>query len=119
MRHIVRGAALDRPAAGGAGISAAAAARCALRAVGVLLAGVLILVAGAASAAEHGITGDKLLLKGSKFALLSRDASARASGSPVCPAPASSLTFADGVHTHTFTLPCANWSDHGTTIRYK
>jgi len=123
MRLIVRGAALDRPAAGGAGISAiigrTAAARCASGAVGGLLAGFLILVAGSASAAEHGITGDKLLLKGSKFVLLSRDASALASGSPVCPAPDSSLTFADGVHMHTFTLPCANWSDHRTMLTYK
>jgi hypothetical protein len=120
---IVREGAPHCPAACGAGISATmgsiAAAHRALRAVGGLLAGFVILVAGSATAAEHGISGEKLLFKASKFALLSRDANAHASGSPVCPAPDSSLTFADGVHTHTFVLPCANWSDHGPMIRYK
>lgn len=94
-------------------------ARRSLRGVPGLLAGVLMLVAGSGNATDHGITGKQLVLKASKFVLLSRDANAHASGSPVCPAADSSLTFADGVHTHTFTLPCANWSDRGRVATYK
>ena len=92
--------------------------RYSLRAVQGLLAGFVMLVAGSGNATDHGITGKHLILKASKFALVSRDANAHASGSPVCPAADSSLTFADGVHTQTFTLPCANWSDRGRLATY-
>lgn len=93
---------------------------CPSRAVPWVLSLCLLLATGSANAANQGITGKKLLLKGaSKFVLLSKDASIHVSGSPACPAADSSLAFDDGVHAHTFALPCANWSDSGTVARYK
>ena len=94
-------------------------ARFALKAVIGVLTVLAMVVAGSAGAADHAITGKKLRLKTSKFALLSRDANAHTTAAPVCPAADSSLTVADGVHTQTFTLPCANWSDRGTLAMYK
>jgi hypothetical protein len=79
----------------------------------------VLLSTDAANAADQGVTGKKLLLKGTRFVLLSKDASIHVSGSPACPAADSTLTFDDGVHSHTFALPCANWSDSGTVVRYK
>lgn len=79
----------------------------------------LLLSTDAANAASQGVAGKKLLLHRTRFVLLSKDTSVHMSGSPTCPAADSSLTFDDGVHTHTFALPCANWSDSGTGARYK
>ena len=84
-----------------------------------ILSACLVLFPDTANAANQGITGKKLLLTGTRFILLSKDASIRVSGSPACPAADSSLTFDDGVQAHTFALPCANWSDSGTVARYK
>jgi hypothetical protein len=79
----------------------------------------VLLSTGTANAADQGITGKELLLKETRFVLLSKDPNIGVSNSPACPAADSSLTFDDGVHSHTFALPCANWSDSRTVARYK
>jgi hypothetical protein len=94
-------------------------ARLCLRGLTGLLALSAMLVVGSADAADHAITAKKLLLKSSHFVLLSRDANAHTPGSPACPAADSSLTIADGVHTQTFILGCANWTDHSALSAYK
>jgi len=96
-----------------------ARARTSFRATTGLLAGLVMLLAGSSQASDHGITGKKLALKPTKFVVVSKDGNAHGAGSPVCPAADSSLILADGVHTHTFTLPCANWSDRGTIFKYR
>jgi hypothetical protein len=90
-----------------------------LRGAPWILSACLLLSTGTANAADRGIPGKKLLLKETRFVLLSKDASIAVSSSPPCPAADSSLTFDDGVHSHTFALPCTNWSDGGTVARYK
>jgi hypothetical protein len=94
-------------------------ARRSSEAVPWLLSVCLLLSAGSASATSQGITGKLLLQRTSGFVVQSKDATIRAPASPTCPAADSSITFDDGVHTHTFALPCANWTDRGTVARYK
>jgi len=83
------------------------------------IAALLLLIGGTSHAADHGITAKKFALKPATFVAVSKDAAARAAASPACPAADSSLTLADGVHTQTFALPCANWSDRGTSFKYR
>lgn len=88
----------------------------------VIAASVAVLVllrVGPAVATDHGITGKKLALKPTKFVLVSKDSNAKTAESPLCPAADSSLTFSDGTHSQTFTLPCAKWSSRGTTFAYR
>lgn len=94
-------------------------ARCFLRAVPWVLSVCVLLSAGSATASSQGIAGTLTLQRTSGFVLQSRDATIHAPASPMCPAADSSITLDDGVHTHTFLLPCANWTDRGTVAVYR
>ena len=75
-----------------------------------------------ARAADQGITGKKLLLKGtSKLVLLSKDPSINIMGSDPVGGSDSSITFDDGTNTATLSLPASNWSTNGsgTLFKYK
>ncbi len=75
-----------------------------------------------ARAADHGITGRKLLLKSTpKLVLLSKDPGINITGSDPVGGSDSSLTFDDGTTTATLTLPASNWSANGsgTSFTYK
>ena len=75
-----------------------------------------------ARAADQGITGKKLLLKGTpKLVLLSKDPSISITGSDPVGGSDSSITFDDGANTATLSLPASNWSTNssGTLFKYK
>lgn len=76
-----------------------------------VLAAVLI-IAGtkAADAADQDIIGTKLLLKGDKVVLLSKDPSISIAGSNPVGGGDSSVRFDDGSNSVTFSLPNTNWS---------
>jgi poly(3-hydroxybutyrate) depolymerase len=74
-----------------------------------------------ARATDQGITGKKLLLKGTKFVLLSKDPSISIIGSDPVAGSDSSMTFDDGSNTATLSLPSSNWTVNGsgTLFTYK
>jgi acetyl esterase/lipase len=75
-----------------------------------------------ARAADQGITGKKLLLKGTpKLVLLSTDPSINIIGSDPLGGSDSSITFDDGTNAATLSLPASNWSTNssGTLFKYK
>src|SRR5262249_474032 len=75
-----------------------------------------------ARAADQGITGKMLLLKASqKVSVLSKDSSIDVMGADPVGGSDSSITFDDGTHTATLSLPASNWSTNGshTVFQYK
>lgn len=82
----------------------------------------VLLFGGYANAADLGITGKKLLLKGDgKLVILSKDPSIDPSTQfiPVCGNPDPVLILSDGATTIQYQLPCANWKDLGAPDTYK
>ena len=69
----------------------------------------------------QAITGKKLLLKSSKFVLLSKDPSISVAGSDPVSGADSSITFNDGSTTADLALPATLWSANGagTAFKYK
>ena len=73
-----------------------------------------------AGAANQGITGKKLLLKGTtKLVMLSKDPGISIAGSDPVGGSDSSITFDDGTHTATLSLPASNWSTNGSASKLK
>jgi hypothetical protein len=102
--------------------------RCRLIAPNCFLA--VILSGSAASAADQGVTGKKLLLKNNpKMVLLSKDVlvAAGANGSSADPrcvpdgggGLGGSVKLDDGVNTATLNMPCANWTTNSAGTQYK
>ena len=87
-------------------------------AVGLFCA--LLAAAPQVRAVDQGIFGKKLLLKGtSKVVLLSKDSTISINGSDPVGGSDSSVTFDDGVHTATLSLPSSNWSTNGSATKFK
>jgi hypothetical protein len=81
-----------------------------------------LLLSTSARAADQGITGKKLLLKGpAKFVLLSKDPGISIAGSDPVGGADSSISFDDGSGPVTFSLPNTLWSTNGsgTLFKYK
>lgn len=73
-----------------------------------------------ARAADQGITGKKLQLKGtSKVVLLSKDPGITIMGSDPVGGSNSSVTFDDGTNVATLSLPSSNWSTNGSATKFK
>src|SRR5215470_9562372 len=75
-----------------------------------------------ACAADQGITGKMLLLKASqKLTVLSKDSSIDITGADPVGGSDSSITFDDGTHTATLSLPASDWSTNGshTVFQYE
>jgi len=73
-----------------------------------------------ARAADQGITGKKLLLKGtSKLVLVSKDPGISITGSDPVGGADSSITFNDGSNAATLSLPASNWSTNGSATKFK
>lgn len=73
-------------------------------------------------AADIGIDGKKLLLKGTtKMVLLSKDVSVNVIGSDAVGGADSSITFDDGTNTTTWALPASNWRTNsaGSLFTYR
>lgn len=79
----------------------------------------LAVLAAQAIAAEQGIGAKKLLLKGSKFVIVSKDASIAITGSDPVGGADSSLTFDDGNGAVTLSLPAGLWSTNGSGSLFK
>jgi predicted esterase len=79
-------------------------------------------LAARARAADQGITGKMLLLKASqKVSVLSKDSSIDVMGADPVGGSNSSITFDDGTHMATLSLPASNWSTNGSrsVFQYK
>lgn len=73
-----------------------------------------------ARAADQGITGKKLLLKGTpKLVLLSKDPNINIMGSDPVGGSDSSITFDDGTNAATLSLPASHWSTNGSGSLFK
>jgi len=84
-------------------------------------ASMAVLGIGTARATDQGITGKKLLLKSSKFVLLSKDPSIGIAGSDPVGGADSSISFSNGGAPVSLALPATLWSANGgaTVFKYK
>jgi hypothetical protein len=82
---------------------------------------IAVLGIGPAGGTDQGITGKKLLLKSSKFVLLSKDPGITHAGSNPVGAADSSITFDDGSGPVTVALPANLWTVNtaATLFKYK
>ena len=87
--------------------------RSAAAALVTVAASMAVLGIGTARATDQGITGKKLLLKSSKFVLLSKDPSIGIAGSDPVGGADSSITFNDGSGPVSLALPATLWGANG------
>lgn len=86
----------------------------------VVLSCALWAVTPQAHAADQGVAGRKLLLKGTtKLVLLSKDPGISIVGSDPVGGSDSSITFDDGTNAATLSLPTGNWSTNGSGSLFK
>ncbi|MDX2167587.1 MAG: alpha/beta hydrolase [Deltaproteobacteria bacterium] len=86
----------------------------------VALAIALLAAALPAGAAEHAVSGRKLLLKSpAKLILLAKDGGIVLGGSDPVGGADSSITFNDGTNVASLSLPASNWSANSTGSQFK
>src|SRR5262245_14248410 len=90
-----------------------------LTAFATVAATVVTLVTGTARATDQGITGKKLLIKSTKFVLLSRDPSISATGSNPVTGADSSITFNGGSGPVSLSLPKTLWRANKAASAFK
>src|SRR5215468_2644655 len=92
---------------------------CALTVLVVTASAIAVLGIGTAHATEQRIIGKKLLLKKTKFVVLSKDPSITSAGIDLVGGGDSTVSFNDGSGSVGVVLPATRWRAAGTGFKYK